>query len=238
MSRDRARPRRTQVGKDGWWLGATGRLCVRPRRPDLSGRQPVLFNEFMTQQEHRADLVRSAQEGDKGAFGRLYELTRPELRAYVRGRLRGTSCDSELSADVVSETYLRAYRRLGLFDPERPVMPWLIVIARNILHDHFKSSRAQRELPMELVDDELPDLFAPDPHESAEYAERWAQAVRSVNALTTKQRNALLYRYYLGYSCTETARRLQTTPAAVRVAAFYGVSNVRKARDRAGGWCE
>lgn len=53
--------------------------------------------------------------------------------------------DPHLAEDLASETFERAFRRWGSYDPRQgPPLPWLLTIARNIALDHFRSERRRR----------------------------------------------------------------------------------------------
>lgn len=51
--------------------------------------------------------------------------------------------------DLTQETFLRAWRKLDLFDPSRPLLPWLFAIARNLA---ISASRKMRAIPVENVE--------------------------------------------------------------------------------------
>jgi DNA-directed RNA polymerase specialized sigma24 family protein len=50
----------------------------------------------------------------------------------------------DAAEDVVSETFLVAWRRLD--DLPEPVLPWLLGVARNLLHKQYDSGRRRQVL--------------------------------------------------------------------------------------------
>jgi RNA polymerase sigma-70 factor (ECF subfamily) len=76
-------------------------------------------------------LLRSAQEGDSGAFGSLLELRRAELHAHCY-RILASSEDAD---DAVQETLLRAWRALPRFEARSSLRTWLFKIASNAALD-------------------------------------------------------------------------------------------------------
>lgn len=98
-------------------------------------------------------LVAAAQAGDREAFAQLYRDHAPHITRYLGRRLAG---DHGLVEDLTSETFLRAWRRIDTAhnDRGRPVQAWLTTIARNLLTDHHKSARVQRE----RCTDRLPEV--------------------------------------------------------------------------------
>src|SRR3982751_1512880 len=108
-------------------------------------------------------ILTRAREGDSEAFRALVERHgRPLFRlAY---RLTGIEADAE---DVVQETFLRAFARLGQFQERAAVGSWLHRIAVNASYDVLRA-RKRRELPLDGEDDVAP----PDPAWDAPGPER------------------------------------------------------------------
>ena len=51
--------------------------------------------------------------------------------------------------DLTQETFERAFRAWGRFDPARAsVRTWLLAIARNLLIDHYRSRGTRKEVPL------------------------------------------------------------------------------------------
>lgn len=89
------------------------------------------------------DLVERAQAGESDAFGRLYDQYSDTVYRYIYYRVGGKAT----AEDLTSETFLRALRRIGTFTWQgRDFGAWLVTIARNLVADHFKSSRFRLEV--------------------------------------------------------------------------------------------
>ncbi|MFF4088860.1 sigma-70 family RNA polymerase sigma factor [Streptomyces nigra] len=87
--------------------------------------------------------VDRAQHGDREAFGRLYDEYCDTVYRYIYYRVGGKAT----AEDLTSETFLRALRRIGTFTWQgRDFGAWLVTIARNLVADHFKSSRFRLEV--------------------------------------------------------------------------------------------
>ncbi len=94
-------------------------------------------------------LARRAQGGDHAAFEAL--VSRHQERVYrLARRLTGSSADAE---EVLQETFLRAYRRLGGFRGEAKFSTWLYRIATNAAR-MLRRGRARH--PTEPLEDYLP----------------------------------------------------------------------------------
>jgi RNA polymerase sigma-70 factor, ECF subfamily len=83
--------------------------------------------------------IRAAQGGDVGAFSSLVRMHHKGVQAFLVVRLASLQ-DAE---DLVQDVFVTAFRRLGDFDSERPLAPWLRTIALNLLRNHRRKFRAE-----------------------------------------------------------------------------------------------
>jgi len=83
------------------------------------------------------DLVARALDGDAAAFGTLMRRYQGAVHRLVQGIVRNRT-DAD---DLTQETFFRAYRYLGGFDPGRPLSPWLLRIAANLAFTHLRRQR-------------------------------------------------------------------------------------------------
>src|SRR5947209_9039991 len=106
------------------------------------------------------DLVEAAQAGDREAFGQLYGRYVSGVSGFLGNRVR----DRGLVEDLTSETFARALRRIdSVRDQGRDLGAWLTTIARNLVVDHTRSSRYQRDtLTAQIADRVSPDR-GPEP---------------------------------------------------------------------------
>ncbi|MEO8689682.1 MAG: RNA polymerase sigma factor [Solirubrobacteraceae bacterium] len=89
---------------------------------------------------HDATLLRAART-DPAAFEKFYARWAPPLHAWLRARLH----DPEAANDLTAETFAAALVGLGRFRGEEPGdgVAWLWGIARNLLHQHYRTSRLE-----------------------------------------------------------------------------------------------
>lgn len=170
-------------------------------------------------------LVDAARNGDTEAFGLLYDRYAPIVYRYVLPRI-GDSC---LAEDLTSETFLRALRRIASVSYQgRDVAAWFITIARNLVLDHVKSSRARYEVPTAdlgqqggggqtfspAFSDAPPSQSGPEQHVLAEAIH--GELLRCVRQLNADQRECIRLRFLLGLSVTETALLMRRNEGAVK----------------------
>lgn len=132
---------------------------------------------------------------EAASFQTMFEATSARVYAYARRH-----SDPDSAQDVVSQVYLTAWRRRGTL-PEDP-LPWLLVTARNVLANQWRSASRQRRLAAHLAG--IADLAA---HSEASPAER-AALVQAFERLSADDRETLLLVGWDGLSSAEAAQVL------------------------------
>lgn len=93
-----------------------------------------------------AELVRRAAGGDAEAFGALYDLLAPDVHRFVARLLDRTRAE-----DVVQETFLRLHGLLGQADPDRPLRPYVLGIARRSALEALRRARPGDDRGLDAV---------------------------------------------------------------------------------------
>jgi len=104
--------------------------------------------------ETEGALVRAIRAGDRSAWGRLYELTAPDLyRRILMPRLGNPT----LAEDALAETFRTAIERLDAFeDRGRGIFAWLARIAHNKAMDLHRAGKRRGE-----TDEDLTEFLGP-----------------------------------------------------------------------------
>jgi RNA polymerase sigma factor (sigma-70 family) len=138
-------------------------------------------------------------------FERLFRANYGAVRGYA---LRRTS--PELAQDVVSETFLVAWRRLD--DVPDDALPWLFGVARRVLANQRRSANRGAALVERAAAASSP--AASDPHDRVGEAEAVRQALAS---LPERDREALMLVAWHGLSGARAARAAGCSRAAFGV---------------------
>jgi len=168
-------------------------------------------------------LVDLARAGDAEAFGQLYDHYVDGVYRFCYARVS----DQGLAEDLTSETFFRALRSISGFTWQgKNFGAWLTTIARNLVTDHYKSSRAR----LETVADAVPDRA--DQSESTEaqvLAGLTSEALScALRRLATEQQECLVMRFCQGLSIAETAAVLGRSEGAVKQLQLRAVRNLAK----------
>jgi RNA polymerase sigma-70 factor, ECF subfamily len=159
-------------------------------------------------------LVDRARDGDAQAFAALYERYVDQVFAYVHRRVG----HRQLAEDLVGDVFLRAFRRLSTFEWQGVDLgAWLVTIARNRVHDHFKSARFRLERSTDEVRDPAPAASTPDDPERIAVARDLARALGTALAgLRDEHREVIELRFVHDLSVAETAAVMDRTVGATK----------------------
>lgn len=156
-------------------------------------------------------LLTLAQQGDGEAFGQIYDMYVGSVYRYLYYRAGSHS----VAEDLTSETFLRALRRIDSFSWQgRDIGAWFITIARNLVTDHFKSSRFR----LEVTTADMLDADRADDGIEQEVLDNLDNValLRAVRQLKADQQECIILRFLQGLSVAETAAVLNRSEGAVK----------------------
>lgn len=161
-----------------------------------------------------AVLVRAAQNGDRTAFGALYE----QYGRLVHGLLlaRVSYSDAE---DLMQEVFIKAMRRLkDLREPEA-FGGWLMAIARRAATDYARGQRAFSDADTLKTRTARPD-------------EEAFEVLAHIQSLPESYREPLVLRLVEGMTGPEIAEQTGLKPESVRVNLCRGMKMLRDALEK------
>jgi RNA polymerase sigma-70 factor (ECF subfamily) len=159
-------------------------------------------------------LLAECQRGDLAAFARLFARCQPRLFDLAAAILQ----DETEAEDVVQETLLRVFERLGSFRGEAAFDTWLTAIAVNRSRDRLRRRRARRWWSLDsLAPGWLARLFSSehDPAIALDWREQQQSLWEAVDRLDDRLRLPVVLRYHGGLSCDEIGRVLGLSTATV-----------------------
>ncbi|MEJ2085383.1 MAG: sigma-70 family RNA polymerase sigma factor [Acidobacteriota bacterium] len=174
-----------------------------------------------------SDLVDLARNGEADAFQQLVVLHSQRIFATAY-RITGNEADAD---DVVQEAFLRAYRKLHLFDGRSRFSTWLHRITVNCAMDSMrkKHRRNTHEMQETALDERQWIAGEPRPDRVAASNELGRQVQRVLRSLSPTERAAFVLRHFEGYGSKEIGEMLGMRSGAVRNAVFRAVAKLRSA---------
>jgi RNA polymerase sigma factor (sigma-70 family) len=140
-------------------------------------------------------------------FGQLYREQGRSILAYALRRVE----DPEDAADVVAETFLVVWRRLGEVPVDAEARLWLYGVARRVIANGDRAERRRTRLGERLAESLRTEL-ATRPAPSGEAAE----ALRAMGGLGHEDRELLLLISWEGLSPSQAAKVLGISSLAAR----------------------
>lgn len=151
-----------------------------------------------------ADAVRAVASGDDAAFRAIWDRHSPDVLRFLDRLL----ADTGLAEEALQDAFVRFHRSLASFDPERPLAPYLLAIARNVAIDLLRERKA--------TPPELPHKSPESPVEAASSRELAAAIDDALAALAPEHRAVIVLRLVQGLGLEEVAAVLGCTSRTAR----------------------
>ncbi|MBL8861692.1 MAG: sigma-70 family RNA polymerase sigma factor [Planctomycetes bacterium] len=162
---------------------------------------------------------RYRRQGDLSALAKLFDELSPELMRVAR-HVAARGVDPE---DVVQATFLASIERADVYDPSRPIVPWLM----GILINQARLMNRRRATRYEESSEHVSASAAREP-DPAEAHEVQAAVARAVAELPPTYREVLEAHLAEGKPPHEIARELGRPQGTVRAQIHRGLRLVRR----------
>ncbi|TMF59536.1 MAG: sigma-70 family RNA polymerase sigma factor [Chloroflexi bacterium] len=164
--------------------------------------EPESQSEAQADDAEERDLVAASARGDQDAFRRLVERYR-RLVLHVAFRSMG---DMSLAEDVAQEAFIKVFRGLPHYRPEKPFVHWLHRVVANAVTDELRRKRAT--IPLDALVNP-PESSEAEPEDVAGQHDV-QQAVRAaIAALPPRYREIISLQVFHELTYEEIARRLR-----------------------------
>ena len=179
----------------------------------------------VAESREEVSLVSAARDGDRAAFGRLYDRYARMVHGILLARVPPREVD-----DLVQEVFLSALRQLHALRDISRFGAWLGTITRNRANDYFRKA-----IPVEKVTEPVSEnqVESRTTNHAAEHEAAVILAV--VRALPEPYREPLILRLLEGMTGPEIAARTGLTRGSVRVNLCRGMQLLRERLDKAAG---
>ncbi|MEW6360199.1 MAG: sigma-70 family RNA polymerase sigma factor [Planctomycetota bacterium] len=169
----------------------------------------------MAQEDPAKEVILAARGGDHAAFGEI--VTFYQNTVY---NLAFRLCRDRAEAwDMAQEAFLRAFRNLKKYDPQRPFRPWLLKVATNVCLNWIRDRRPDMPTVSAMADPDGQPMEATDNADpAAEVGSREAADVirAAVVGLPTNYRVVVTLRYLEEMSYEEIAELLDLPIGTVK----------------------
>src|SRR5215210_3893529 len=177
------------------------------------------------EQIEEAELISRAREGSDAAWHSLV-LAHQDAIFRLAYLLLG---DRDEAEDVAQDTFIRAYHALSTFDDTRPLRPWLIAIATNLVRNRRRSLGRYLAAIRRSIQAEPQPVVTLGERTGQEWeAQTLWQAVRRLKAV---EQEVIYLRYFLEMSEADMANALQVAPGTVKSRLHRAVARLRTVVD-------
>ena len=164
-----------------------------------------------------AALLTSGLTGSRTDYARFLESVTPLLRRMTAKRL--PSSDVE---DVVQEILISIHKARHTYDGKRPIMPWIVAIARFRITDHLRKYYAQ--MRHQSVDiSEVENLLANVTEDTSDNE----SVDELLEDVPKKHKRILTMMHVEGYTAKEVGQEMHMNESAVKVAAHRAIKKIR-----------
>ncbi len=167
-------------------------------------------------------IIQRAIDGEKQAFGLLYEKYAKAILRYLFFRL----VSLEEAEDMTESVFIKAWEALpsfNLFEKDLNFRAWLYRIAHNALVDFYRMHKDH--LPLDTFS-EIPSQTI-KPENAAIQKETSAELTQAINRLDEKSIQVITNRFIAGLDHKETALIMGLSEANVRVIQFRALKRIK-----------
>ncbi len=144
------------------------------------------------------DLIARFRAGDEAAVRAIHQ----RYAGAVRTVARSMTSEPELVAEVVQQTFIKAWRAIDSFDPGRDFAPWLYSIARRTAIDVLRTEKRP------TMGDHEPETDAAVTSISFERTWEIYEVRQAIDELPREEREVVRLSHLMGMTHPEIAERL------------------------------
>ena len=161
--------------------------------------------------------LEAARKGDSKAFGHLVEAYQTPVYNLAYRMLS----DPSEAEDAAQEAFIRAYTKLGSYDPSRKFSTWLLSITSHYCIDLLRRRRMTLiSLEDEMLSPKALTSSQPGPESQTLFSERTSEIQDLLQALPPDYRIAIVLFYWYDLSYEEIAETTESTVSAIKSRLF------------------
>lgn len=171
------------------------------------------------------ELAGRIQRGERQAFAELVGLFQKKVFVQAYGFFR----DREDALEIVQETFMRIYEKIGAFKPEQSLSGWIYRVTHNLCVDHYRKTVKKRRLASPL--DTVPEgrlASADDDHPACEAGQLAAAIDRALDSLSGRQRQVFVLKYRQGMKLCQVADAMAVSLGTVKALHHRALKRIRR----------
>lgn len=128
-----------------------------------------------------------------------------------------------MADDITQETFIRMINKIHLYDPKKPIEPWIYRITINITRNMLRKQKLMNliRIPSENAKGNLVET-------SVVQTERHEELWEEINQLSRKSKEVIILHFYLELTLTEVAESLDIPLGTCKSRLNYALKKLRK----------
>ncbi len=163
-----------------------------------------------------SEVIRQVKKGNREAYQVIVERYMQRAYYIALGFVR----NSQDAMDISQDSFIKAFRKIKRFDPEKSFFPWFYKLLKNLCLDHIKRRSRVQEIPL----DEARIL-----NEKREDREMKEILWRGIETLSFEQKEVIILRYFQQFSYKEIAEITAKPVGTVMSSLFYAKKRLKEA---------
>lgn len=182
-------------------------------------------------QRRATDTKTAAEAVPLSEFSELYNQYFPKVFAYVYGRVQ----DKEVSLDIVSDVFEKAYIKKKSLRSADSFGSWLFTIARNEVSSHWRKEKPAAKAAQEAAWEKEIHHQPRGPEDTLIHKERLNALAQLVKNLPKREQEIIALKFDAELTNREIANVLSTSEVNVRVTIFRALRKLRERMMAVGG---
>jgi len=177
------------------------------------------------EREFLLDLAERIQQGDREAFAELVGLFQKKIFRLAYGFFH----DREDALEIVQETFMRVYEKIGSYRPEHSLQSWLYRLAYNLCVDYYRKFAKKRKLQDDFENVPERHLAQAEGSQALWESRRTAAAIdQAVQGLSRKQQEVFILKYRQGMKLQQVAETMAVSLGTVKALHHRALRRIRR----------
>lgn len=185
-----------------------------------------LLNDNISGRDELSNLIGRAQEGNKQAFAKIYDILAKDIYKFVLFRVG----DGETAKDLTSEIFFKVWQKIDSFTPQKDAKfsTWVYQIAKFTVIDYYRVSG--KEISENIVS-ERKNLIGEENWQLEARFDRekdTKQLIGALRRLKDEYREILTLKFIDGLENSEIAKIMDRTEGNIRVLQLRALKSLEK----------
>jgi RNA polymerase sigma-70 factor (ECF subfamily) len=160
------------------------------------------------------EILGMVQKGDREAYETIVKKYMHSAYYIALGLVH----NQQDALDVSQDAFIKAFRKIRLFDNSKPFFPWFYRLLKNLCLDHLKRKKRVYQVPLEEI-----SVLDEDRKDKELREMLW----KGMEKLPLEQREVIIFRYFRQFSYAEIAELLGKPVGSVMSSLYYAKKKLK-----------